>query len=262
MTRLRNRGMRCSRDATSARTSARRNRPRRSKNGPPSNTVECADVHRRLDPLELQEARVECAEPVVGTHGVRLRQARHSSGGSTGGGVGIVHPPDAERRGRAPGLGARAAPLRTATASASVAIAVGAATPARNSASTTSWSTVASHSSTRAVSAFGWLEVVQLLRVRDVRCRRSERSPARSGVVDRRDQQRGPWRSAQRARQVDVARCRSSCADRRPPSARTPSGHRQRSDDQRRERECPAPQRPIPLASPRPHRSRGNGGAG
>ncbi len=76
MTRLRNRGIRCSRDATSVRASARRNRPRLVEERLTLEHREGADVHRRLEPLEVQEARVERAETVVAAHDLRLRHDR------------------------------------------------------------------------------------------------------------------------------------------------------------------------------------------
>ena len=68
MIRLRNRGMRCSRDPTSRRVSARRKRPESSKNGAPSKIADGPHVHRRLEPLQVQERRVERTQPVVARH--------------------------------------------------------------------------------------------------------------------------------------------------------------------------------------------------
>ena len=61
---------------------ASRNRPESSKNGAPSKIADRAHVHRGLEPLQVQERRVERAEPVV-AHG--CRSYRHACPHVTGG---------------------------------------------------------------------------------------------------------------------------------------------------------------------------------
>ena len=209
-----------------------------------------AGVHRRLEPLELQEARVERAETVVGAHArqvtagaslvgrVDRRRRRDRAAGTPSAAASTCARSDEARRADRDGLRERGARRRRSDSREELGL-------------DDELVDVASHSSTRDVEALGRLRGRAAPRARDVRCATmrliARAAPARRRAAGSAARTRGgrPTRTTGSARRVN------SCARRDDPRRiRTQSGHRQRSE-QRRERKCPAPHGPIPLASRR-----------